>query len=996
MNPIFEAKYIAIKWDEKQRVSKIEEATDTISIEVYKDTAYSLELQTYRRINSKLDAQVAFHILDDLYNTKQPYFINANNEKIELLEITDPKTQKKWWIENGNWNNSYKYRESPLWNHVGEAKIIFGDIICNVAIRAMTFTQEQLASYLEDFKNDFFLLIFDQRSITQANIQITNNQNESIKLLKEEEIKIIDHFIEYAANVLKNPKKELKEVQRLKDIKHIKPVARTFMEIATSGLKRKLTSRDTTESYNVSENKYIYYAIWQTYIVLFRIQKVTKHMKDFYKKGLVFHRKRLASFSDKVIINKEKLAHEIENLEFKVNKEKQDLEDALLKQGSLEKSIQQAITKQPFLNNQNTQMGKFIIQLERSQQSYDDEIQFSGKIKKYGKKNWDIFNYNDSLVLKFKKVFFGFLEANQQYEISAYSIYNNNFIKSDGGVLHEIFFNHVIEMIPSMELTTITIYITSKKKFGDKIQCDGKAKLPNGQWYTPPQNSFYKFEFDDLFDSILDKYQTYNITACIVKNDIEWNNEDRSGIIFKRYFKYINNIELIDETIYKKELRNLKFEMQRLKETDFERPLTLKEKEEQKKEKFALDNMLKQMNNYEKEQEQINEKIKPQINKLNKLLKICQDLRIKKDSYFPNSMTFVQNPNYQNCHTYYKKIKNIKGIDENLFLQLQTVENMGIVNIPTLYERWCLLQIIKVLIYNYNFIPEENWKLKFSSASIQDVNKVRNIKIKFFNKNIKREIDLKYECELTNSKKRPDFILDIKSTKTDKVHRLIMDAKFHENTDIEKQIDLLYYKKNYSEDSKNTVFILHPDKKAIKFPRTPTKWGDDSFYGETDITHFEWDKDNYPNHKYGAIVLSPFNEIGNFLDNLQRIIGLTMQYNSEENDDITYRIENQRYDAIDPIPREEIFCLVCGSSDCTLEHLSASTPEYPNRWKHEITCQEINCGHFFEYNYCWNCKHRLIKNARYWSYHSLQILNEFDVKCPYCNKLLSELPRERK
>lgn len=103
-------------------------------------------------------------------------------------------------------------------------------------------------------------------------------------------------------------------------------------------------------------------------------------------------------------------------------------------------------------------------------------------------------------------------------------------------------------------------------------------------------------------------------------------------------------------------------------------------------------------------------------------------------------------------------------------------------------------------------------------------------------------------------------------------------------------------------------------------------------------------------------------------------------------------MEENTHINFNPIPEEKIFCLVCGSSNCNIsEAIPAS--KYYDRWQYEVKYQEKNCGHSYIYNYCWNCKHRLIKNSRYWSYHSLQILNDFDVKCPNCNKLLSKLPR---
>ena len=220
--------------------------------------------------------------------------------------------------------------------------------------------------------------------------------------------------------------------------------------------------------------------------------------------------------------------------------------------------------------------------------------------------------------------------------------------------------------------------------------------------------------------------------------------------------------------------------------------------------------------------------------------------------------------------------------------------------------------------------------------------------------------------------------MDISSTfGTNSTHNLIMDAKFHEEVDIKKQIELLYKEKNYAENGKNTVFILHPDtNKSIKNKRTPKEWGYDSYYGEVEMFNFKWDTDKNPNHKYGSILLSPINKNGNYLDNLQRLIGMHLQYILENNIEITK--ENK----INPEPSEKIFCLVCGSDSFTGNQFNTSNGK---GYRYQLTCN--GCKHFYVYNYCWNCKHRLIKNGEYWTYHSNQVLEPFNIKCPNCNQI---------
>lgn len=984
MDFIFEAKYLAIKWKDENTVLNITESQSSIPIDT-DGYGYRIELQTYTRIENGLDGQIAFRLLDN--SDIEPYIEDASNNRIALLKVKDPKSNEVWWVENGKWKKNGKYRESPLWNHVGEAKIIFGDTVCYIDIRANSFTKDQLERYLEDFRNDFWSLILKPDSFTKGSAK-----SNSIKLLNDDNLKVFDKFIEYAQKLLKNPKKELREVQSLRDIKKVRPVARTFMEIATSGFKKQLTSRDTIESYNVPENRYVLYAIWQVYNIVTYISKASGHIEKIYNNRANYEEQRLKNFKNNVEIDKEIFENEILHIKEKMDEERKLLYESISKQNeSIKKNceeeaktqqrIDQAISYQGNIPNIDQQPQKFVIRLESRQNDYNNKIQFWGKIRSIDSNLWDDFGQNDWFSLKFDENF-SFLLENCEYEIDTYTIYNKR--KNQKGTIHEIFFYYIkaFKLLTDVKVKTIIIKTAAMKLFQNRIQFKGSAKFPTMKWISLPENNFYSFEFrNDIFGNVIKPYQIYEILAYIRSSKQTWEKNNKQGIVHKRYFEYIQNIKLV-ESSFEKELKDLESQKPNLEATNWQRELTFKEKQEQENEKQALLKSIKKLKQYEETSHNLLKQIKTTKSKLDKLQKEFINLKINKDSYFPNSMTFVQNPNYQGVYRNFLNIKNIAGIDENLFIQMQIIENIGLVDIPTLYERWCLLQIIKVLIDKYNFIPETNWKMKLSNQMIEDVNKIRDVEIKFTNTNIGREIVLRYEDTLKN-RKRPDFILDIISNKTGKDHRLIMDAKFHEKVDIRKQIDLLYKGKNYSEDGKNSVFVLHPDvNKSIKNIRTPSKWGNDAFYGEIDLFNFDWDKDEYPNHKYGAILVSPFNKNGEYLDNLQRLIGLNMQYSLEGNVNKT-----------DPIPQERVFCILCGSNNCNISEPIRASARYPDRWQYKVQCMEEGCGHFFIYNYCWNCKQRLIKNGRYWSYHSFQILNPFDIRCPHCSKLLSELPR---
>jgi hypothetical protein len=269
------------------------------------------------------------------------------------------------------------------------------------------------------------------------------------------------------------------------------------------------------------------------------------------------------------------------------------------------------------------------------------------------------------------------------------------------------------------------------------------------------------------------------------------------------------------------------------------------------------------------------------------------------------------------------------------------------------------------------FTPENGWKRNLLQQILQTK---KNISLVFENTNIKRKITLHYEKELP-SRKRPDFVLDVESPIGSQYKRFVMDAKFYEEINISEVVDQLYNEKNknYSEDSRNMVFILHPSSTAIVDHATPLPWGNHSYYGEAAM--FDWQEYNVlPDHKYGSIFLSPIDDAGSN-DNLQRLLGMFLQYGLEKrNHDLPF---DEDYKII-PFPEKELFCVVCGS-----EKKDVRREDTKKGYRYEITCKD--CSHLTRCTYCWNCKNRLIKNGIYWTYHATHPLSPYDIRCPYCS-----------
>ena len=204
--------------------------------------------------------------------------------------------------------------------------------------------------------------------------------------------------------------------------------------------------------------------------------------------------------------------------------------------------------------------------------------------------------------------------------------------------------------------------------------------------------------------------------------------------------------------------------------------------------------------------------------------------------------------------------------------------------------------------------------------------------------------------------------------------RFVIDAKFY-SYDVLKGfggisgvINNLYHEKNYSEDGKNAVFMLHPVKNAILEEVSPQSWGANSFLGELEM--FTWDKPLRKKHyhKYGAVYASP---IAGYLDEFQRLIGMFLQFGIEDN--------NLQRDSDDV---ESVnFCVACGSHELTI-------PRKHNGNSKSIWYECNDCKHFTTYNHCYKCDTRLIKNGEYWTYHSQMPMEPLNIKCPACESLV--------
>lgn len=472
-------------------------------------------------------------------------------------------------------------------------------------------------------------------------------------------------------------------------------------------------------------------------------------------------------------------------------------------------------------------------------------------------------------------------------------------------------------------------------------------------------------------------YAKQRVTDVLVFDKITWIDFDINNI-----YEYTNLVNKLQEM----ETRKVKLE-----EKDWMEPLTYKEEQELKKEASILERRTEIYQQAEQQISTVSSQLPIQISSLKKVLSFFKANNVKKQANSPNSMVFIQNPLYAGCKSLYKKIMDVNGLDQSLFDAMLEIDEIGLVNISNLYEKWCLIKVIQVLKNIYGFVLQEDWQSKL----IQSVKSEQyNISLMMKCENTSQSIKITYEKILTSGR-RPDIVIDltydIYSVSYDSnsknyiinviktvTKRLVLDAKFQNlnQNSHNSLIDQLYNptdendknkpsylrNKDYSEGGNNQVFIIHPKPRIIDSPTSPLKWGRFCDYGQS----------NKARHRYGGIFLSPSLNHPQSVDNLQRLIGMFLQQNDQKD-----YVGGQIF--------HNMSCIACGNSEHASLNLSYSKTQGKNdKW----TLKCYKCSQLTIQSICYNCKNIFFKNGFKWTYHRTKAEQVSNVVCPSCESFL--------
>ena len=344
------------------------------------------------------------------------------------------------------------------------------------------------------------------------------------------------------------------------------------------------------------------------------------------------------------------------------------------------------------------------------------------------------------------------------------------------------------------------------------------------------------------------------------------------------------------------------------------------------------------------------------------------------------SMTYVQDPDYRGALAAFRRALEAANLDLSVLERLFHENRVGILDLPRVYERWCLLKIVRVLTEEFQLVPEERYQSDLLTALVGQWTQDKTLSIRFHDVTANRTLLLEYEPRLLMAGKplTPDFVITLIDPRlTEATHmatfgptgrpKLVMDAKFNQFVPIgsaelgpnlaDKLADLLA--KGYDEQDRNRVFVLHPgrDQNSVQEWQRYCRYGGGHFTPDP-AKRPEWDQ-GQPDHRFGAILLRP-----GATDPLIRLIMMHLYLNTDTGVNT-------------PAP----FCPSCrGVAFSESQHaLSRSRAEQ---------CVNAHCGQLVVRNYCWKCDTSLFKLGTYWTFHDTRALNPYDIKCPHCGEYM--------
>lgn len=351
----------------------------------------------------------------------------------------------------------------------------------------------------------------------------------------------------------------------------------------------------------------------------------------------------------------------------------------------------------------------------------------------------------------------------------------------------------------------------------------------------------------------------------------------------------------------------------------------------------------------------------------------------------PQSIVFNLNRDYRHVARLYNQIVTQWNLPD-IMHDDQGDHRRGVVRMSDVYERWCFIEILNLLLQEFGFSPptEKDWLERLTAAVQIDRRRRERVALTLVNRAWDVTCTLEYETKLPNPRGGeglfPDIQLSIsvgeKAVVPDAANRtsfFLLDSKFRNFTAAVSKHDststcaegerlspvLKATVKNYQELGSGT-YILHASLQAIPEPVSLSLWADSSTYGGSSI--FEWEAES-PNHRHGAVLLRPARD----RDELRRLMVMLMNISG--------------------------FYSFCPS--CCRRLVLNSRKTAGGREKYESKCATESCDMYgvpIVITSCVACHQALVKLGTYWTYHDFAYQPGYNMACPSCGVSLT--PRD--
>lgn len=858
----FEIRIIRAHWVKKEVLLKVETADEPIHLQDEGDGNFSADILAYPELGPHRFGQVGVCVSDP---SVTPTLIQADENAIKLspLRASDGRI---WWVEMGKWKkipNGTGYYDAPLCRHAGQAHLQVGQSSVSLKISPPGFTEDEFEILLDEFRNGLWQLVLDTNSPVTA-IDYNSTAGVSEAFLDA----VRDHLLN-VHNALDQPHSELRERQEQQLLTRVRPITKTFQELATRGNPRYITGRGHAPSYNTPENQQL---ATMTHRLLRAMQALHRAARG-----------AAGDFEKRAEDSKTRL-HNLENSKgyIKVDSRRlqQEIDEVISKQQILNQKITLLYLEKPLGKN----VHKLQIYVDSEIEEKYSEIGFWSNLQAVDEKK-------KNLRVKFV---FGDHDSD---------LLSNIFIKGMEYVIHGHF-----EHIP-----------------------------------VPGQTTWFKY-------------------------------------------KVLGILSMVPVTL-EKQLRYLQKGQSYLRTTNFSRKANHQEVREQNRDCKAESEREKRFNIAKNLWAKTAYALEPLIMQSAKMIERMSSLGIshRLNLTLSGSMAYVQNPNYRGSLSAYRRAMEAASLDTSKLDQLFHLDEVGILDLPMVYERWCLLKIIRTLIEQFRLTPEPAYRDNLFQTLTSDWSGKSTLTIRFQREEIGREVLLEYQPIIRRKGRKdrtPDYTLTVGALgsqqslfEEDYYSKLVLDAKCKRfvpitsekvGAKLSDELDELITKRGYDEEKKNRVFVIHPGWDST----SSEEWREYSHYGgghfTTDSkTRPDWDKGN-PDHSHGAVLLRP-----GTTDHLFRLI-LMHLYLGLDDTSGAYSYREPRFSQI---------CPACGGAEMVNYQLNQK--RLSQRVNHNaVWCKE--CQQLIVRNHSGTCGTHLWKLGGYWTFHETDPLNPYNIKCPHC------------